>query len=135
MENSALLSLFATVTCSMLLVAGCVLAFLRRDSASTRPKKPQDSQPTTEHSEIRSAIASLQVDQAELFSTLEKLTTTVKRLSSRAGMQDVRAREATTSTPEVGASKRDLLAHYGMLGKVGPEFAREQMRRERETKQ
>lgn len=64
-----------------------------------------------------------------MFSTLEKLTTTVKRISSRQGMRDLREREAedAAAPPPPGTSKAALLRYYGLSGKVGPAFARKQM--------
>lgn len=63
--------------------------------------------------EIR--FAKVEADQAELFSTLSKLTTTVKRLSSRAGMQDVRDRQGST-VPPIGTPKAELRKFYGVKG-------------------
>jgi hypothetical protein len=72
-----------------------------------------------------SALATLAADQAECFSALEKVTTTVKRLANRKGMQD--AREAKShAPPPPGASKAEVRAYYG-LTRDGPEFARKQM--------
>lgn len=58
------------------------------------------------------ALAAINADLAESFSTLEKLTTTVKRLSSRHGMQDMRERRSTQDPPPPGASKAELRAFY-----------------------
>jgi len=130
MNADVLLLLLNTGITLTLLVAYCVAAVLRRDSRSTRPPKQPRSPPPTQLSENPSDLdlAKLAIDQAELFSTLGKLTTTVKRLSSRQGMQDSRARKenGSNSDPPVGTSKAELLRHYGMSGKVGPEFARAQ---------
>lgn len=127
MRDSALLLLLLTSITSTCLAAGCVVALFRRGSASTRRAKPPSSPPETPPSEA--ALAALAADQAELFSTLSKLTTTVKRLSSRQGLQDVRAREATAerTDPPRGTPKAELLRHYGMSGKVGPAFAQAQL--------
>ena len=97
-------------------------------SRSTQRMKSQDV-PSTQISGAQ--LAAVQAEMAELFSTLGKLTTTVKRISSRHGMADLREREAQPVVPPVGAPKVELLRHYGMAGKVGPEFARAQMERER----
>jgi hypothetical protein len=76
-------------------------------------------------------LSDLEADQVALSSTQEKLCTTVKRLTSRAGMREHRERENDSSSdPPVGTSKAELLRHYGMAGKVGPEFARAQMEME-----
>jgi hypothetical protein len=93
-----------------------VLVFSRGASRSTRRTKsePEDSP----SQDLRSALASLQADQAELYATLEKLTTTVKRLSSRAGMQELReqrnghessGRASGQNPPPTGAPKAELL--------------------------
>lgn len=54
----------------------------------------------------------LRAEMAELSLTLEKLTTTVKRISSREGMRALRAERATGDAPPVGASKAELRAFY-----------------------
>lgn len=113
--------------CSLLLTVAAARALWRLGSASTPPRKQRPSQEPTPSSPPASEIASLQVDQASLFSNLEKLTTTVKRLSSRQGMRDNRARKESASAPPLGASKADLLRFYGMSGKVGPAFAQAQL--------
>lgn len=64
-------------------------------------------------------------DQAALFSTLEKLTTTVKRLSSRNGMRELRETHATA--PPHGASKAQLREFYGISRMSGPEQAQHQL--------
>jgi len=129
MESFAPPSWLITLTWSLSLVVGCVRAYFWLASASTPRKKlrepPQPIPP--------SALAGLQADQAELFSTLEKLTTTVKRLSSRAAMRERREGEAEGSHPPIGTNKADLLRHYGMSGKVGPAFAQAQLDIERRT--
>lgn len=127
--------LLVTLISSGLLVVGFALASWLGASRSTRGRRPPDLPEPTQNSldpSVTAALARLEADQAALFSTLEKLTMTVKRLSSRAGMQDLRAeRASSTSEPPEGTSKAELLRHYGMSGKVGPDFAREQLRRER----
>lgn len=105
-----------------------VVAALVWGSRSTRSRKSPPAPAPTEISDaLLLRMAQIEATQAELFSTLESLTTTVKRLSSRQGMRDVRARRATEDPPPIGAPKADLLRHYGMSGKVGPAFARAQM--------
>jgi len=129
MDGDAQLYLLLTLTLWPLVLVGCVVAVLRMASRSTPPAKRQASPPATPPSEAQ--LATLAADQAELFSTLGKLTTTVKRLSSRAGMQDYRERAATVEAPPIGTSKAELLRHYGMSGKVGPAFAQAQLDLER----
>lgn len=131
--DAALLWLNIAIT-STLLVVFCVAAVFRRASRSTPPKKPPlllaQTQPLPPPSDPK--WAQLETDQAELFSTLGKLTTTVKRLSSRAGMQDVRARGEAREAPPKGTSKAELLRFYGMSGKVGPSFAQAQLELDRD---
>lgn len=95
-------------------------------SRSTPSPKSQD-EPSTPISDAH--YAALRAEMAELYSTLEKLTTTVTRISSRHGMRALREKE-TGSAPPVGTPKAELLRHYGMSGKVGPEFARAQQQLE-----
>jgi len=77
--------------------------------------------------EIR--FSKVEADQAELFSTLQKLTTTLRRLSSRAGMEDLRARSAN-EPPPVGTPKAQLREHYGLVGKSPQDVARLQVKRD-----
>jgi hypothetical protein len=124
MDDSALPYLWITSTLSILLGVGSVAAAWKLVFRSIPRGKPPASPTPTPPSE--SHLARVEADQAELFSTLEKLTTTVKRLSSRQGMRDVRERQSGEAPPQ-GTSKADLLRYYGMAGKVGPDFARAQM--------
>lgn len=123
MDVSALLWSLITLISLLLLAVSYALVAWIKDSRSTRSKKPNDSPPPTPPSDA-GKMAQLEADQAALFSTLEKLTTTVKRVSSRQGMRDLRARDE--GPPPVGASKADLLRYYGMHGKLGPDFTRAQ---------
>lgn len=129
MAVSVPLFLLITLTPLIWLAAAFALVRWLRGSASTHSRKPLASPPPTPVLE-ESRLAAMAADQAALFSTLEKLTTTVKRLSSRQGMRDVRDRQAAsgdaTTDPPIGAPKADLYRHYGMAGKVGPAFARAQ---------
>ena len=125
MANSALLLLLATQTLVLCGAAAYVVVAWRRASRSTRRPTQPESPPPTPGSDA--ALAQVQADQAALFSTLEKLTTTVKRLSSRQGMRDLRDRDHSAEAPPVGASKAQLLRHYGMSGKIGPAFAQAQL--------
>lgn len=123
MDATVLLSLLATAIISTCLGVGCAVAYLKRDSVATRKPKPSGSPEVTPT--FAAELAQLATDQASLFSTLEKLNTTVKRLSSRQGMRDVRER-GSSEPPPIGTPKAELLRHYGMSGLVGPEFARKQ---------
>lgn len=127
MAVSVPLFLLTTLLSVMCAIAGFALGFFLRASASTRRQKPPASPESTLGSGAESAMARLHADQAELFSTLEKLTTTVKRLSSRAGMADLRAGSKTEAPPPLGTDKATLLRYYGMSGKVGPAFAQAQL--------
>jgi len=77
---------------SMCTAVGCVVAVSRLASRFTRVlnrKSPSES-----------TLAKLEVDQAELFSSLGSLAKTVKRLSSRYGMQEFRERGDKPETKE-----------------------------------
>lgn len=120
----------------ILLLVGCVAACWNRDSPSIRRRRSTPEPPST--STLDARIAQVLADQAELFSTLEKLTTTVKRLSSRQGMRDAREESRSSrdsNPPPVGAAKVDLLRYYGMAGKTGPNFAQAQLDLERRQHQ
>jgi hypothetical protein len=118
-----------TMTASVFCVVVAACARWVLGSRSTPTRKPKPSPEATPTSETHAALAAVQADQAVLFSTLEKLTTTIKRLSSRAGMREIREREQedSNSAPPVGATKAELLRHYGLAGKVGPAFAQAQL--------
>lgn len=124
MVDVALGFLLATMIASACWAVIRVRASLKRDSAAIR-RRNQLASSEEASTEVMRRLQSLEADQVALSSTLEKLCTSVKRLTSRAGMQDLRSRreESTEATPPVGASKADLLRHYGMAGKVGPAFA------------
>lgn len=127
------LLLLVTGIASMCLGVVSVVAFSRRGSRSTPPKKSAHEDSPTEN--LRAALASLQADQAELYATLEKLTTTVKRLSSRAGMRELREQQNDhESSLPPNASKAEVLRHLGLAGKVGPAFAQAQLELETRNK-
>jgi len=125
MGSNALLLSLATLTLLAFLVAACALVAWKRACRSTRSPKRSPSEPPTQSSDA--VLAQLMADQASLYSTLEKLTTTVKRLSSRNGMRELRERDENPGEPPVGSDKVTLLRHYGMSGKVGPAFAQAQL--------
>ena len=118
---------WTTTICLLLLTAGCVRVLWRWGSASTRRASAPPSQEATPNFALRSEVAQLREEVDSLCSTLEKNSTTVKRLSSRAGMREHRERNQPGSPPPVGTAKADLLRYYGMSGKVGPAFAQAQM--------
>lgn len=116
----------ATLIFSTALAACCVLACWKWASSSTPRRKSPASEPATPTS---GQLATVLADQAELFSALEKLTTTVKRLSSRAGMQDHREKlsaeaSAATAPPPPGTPKAELRRYYGLNGASHVEVAR-----------
>lgn len=104
----------------------------RRDSAATTPTSQLASRDETLQ-ELRRRLSTVESDQVDLSSSQEKLHTTLKRLTSRDGMQRLRQERAShSSPPPAGTSKADLLRYYGMSGKVGPAFAQAQLALERE---
>ena len=116
---------------AILVAAACVVAFWRGVSRSTpKPtrKASLEATPNSPPDSVQAQIAALQTDQASLFSTLEKLTTTVKRLSSRNGMRELR--EEPAGPPPVGTPKSELRKFYGIDGKTGAEQAALQLTRE-----
>lgn len=128
MEKSALPYLLVIGIMTICFIASYALAFWLRDSRSTTRTKPSQSPEATPNS-VQAQVAQLQTDQAALFATLEKLTTTVKRLSSRNGMRDLRDR--AEEPPPIGTPKSELRKFYGIAAKSGPEQAAEQLQRER----
>lgn len=110
--------LLGTAILSLLLAAACALHSFRLGSRVTRLLKARASAPQRE-------LADLRTDVSALFSTMEKVCTTVNRLSSRQGMREHRAR-ASSEAPPPGASKGELRKFYGFTSD-GPEFARRQL--------
>lgn len=110
-------SLVTSIT-SLCLAAACVVVCSRMVSRAIRVlnRKPPSE----------STLAKLVSDQTALFSSFESMATTVKRLSSRAGMQGLRSSRAANEAPPVGAPKAEVRKFYG-LNTAGPEFARRQM--------
>jgi len=114
--------LLATLITSICLAAVCVSACLiavSRCSQVTRLVHELKSTPLSD-----AKLAALSAEQAELFSTLEKLTTTVKRLSSRSGMRELR--EQKLGPPPPGAPKSEVRRYY-QFPNDGPDFARHQL--------
>lgn len=132
MDVAVPLWLLLTLLTSISWGVGYACGRLKRASRSTPPTKPKDSPETTPISEL----SKLQAEQAALYSALESVTTTVKRLSARHGMREKRERdrEGSNEAPPIGASKTELLRHYGVAGLTGPGFAKKQMEIELETK-
>lgn len=118
---------FLTLISLLSLAAGYALHAWLTGSASTRRAKPQHSPPVTQPS--ASALAEVQADQAALFSTLEKISTTVKRLSTRQGMRESRERAQADpgAAPPPGTPKAELYRHYGIAGKTPRQIAQHQL--------
>lgn len=128
MDQDAAPWLLGIAIFSLSVAAFSVLVSWRTATRCTRALKSLHALVATRTSDAK--LSRVLADQAELFSTLESITTTVKRLSSRAGMQDVRARRSPSSegdAPPAGTSKAELRRHYGLLGKSAPEIARAQL--------
>lgn len=114
--------LLATLITSLCLLAGCALGYWLVGSRAIRRKTPP-AEPPIQLSDAH--YASLRAEMAELYSTLEKLTTAVTRIGGRKAKQEQRERDrAADSEPPAGTSKADLFRHYGLSGKVGPDFHR-----------
>lgn len=133
MGSPVLPFLLITMITSLASIVVCVAVLWRRASPSTPPPKPLASPPPIQPS--LGALAQMQADQADLSSAVEKITTTVKRLTARQGMRDVRERREASAVPGTGASKLELLRHYGLAGKVGPAFAQRQLELEQELRE
>lgn len=129
MAQDVLLYALITLTTLNFSLAVFVLVRCRQASASIRDLKSALSAELTPSS-VAAKLAQMETDQASLFSTLEKLTTTVKRVSSRQGMRDLRERES--AEPRPGATKVEVLRHYGLAGKVGTDFYQRHLAIERE---
>lgn len=104
MPTSALL----TLICIASLCVACAFVSWRAASGSAR---------------LRKQMRDVQIEIGELTSTVESLTESHKRLRSREGMRDLRARRAA---PE-RETKAQLLQRLGLAGKAGPDFARAQL--------
>lgn len=122
--GSALLCLLTIGMLSIWWLAARVRRLSKLVSAATHSEKAP--------ARWESRLQELEADQVSLSSSYEKVARELKRLNSRAGMREFRAEstQAELPIPPVGTSKADLLRHYGMAGKVGPDFARAQMQRE-----
>ena len=123
MEHAAAPWLLATLILSVLALAGSATACWIAVSRASRHGKLLRELALMPPSDAN--LAKALADQAELFATLGKLTTTVKRLSSRAGMEDLRSRRQDDAPPP-GASKAEIRRHYGFT-RDGPAFASHQL--------
>lgn len=104
MLTSALVILILS-TC---MCVACAVACLRAASGSAR---------------LRKQMRDIHIEIGELTSTVETLTDSHKRLRSREGMRDLRARRAGPQQE----TKAQLLQRLGLAGKAGPDFARAQL--------
>lgn len=86
-QNAALFSLAMSIGSIFLAVVSVVVS-LRTGSRCTRGLKSLRKLALTQSSD--SKLAKVETDLAELFSTLSKINTTVRRVSSRHGMQELR---------------------------------------------
>jgi len=87
---------------SICLAAACAIASLRLASRFTRvlSRKPPSE----------STLSKLAIDQAALFSQLDSLATTVKRLSSRRGMAELRESRANPAPETKEEFRKRMLA-------------------------
>lgn len=135
MANDApLWSLCISIT-SIFLSAICAIACWSAVSRCTRLMSALREVQRTPTSAAR--FETLEAEQAEFASSLQKLSSTVKRLSSRYGMADLRERRSADQDeePPVGASKATLRLwaqrKVGAPIGAGPDFARQQLKLER----
>lgn len=104
---------------SLSLAVACAAACWITVSRCTRDLRRLRARLSTPPSDVR--LAKVETDLTELYSILGKLNTTTRRLSSRAGMQDLRSRE---SQPE---TKDQVRRRLNLVGLSGPEIARRQL--------
>lgn len=121
----AILTVGLVLLCSLLTLIGLHWRLARRVArlsrlASLATRREQAPE------RWESALRELRDEQVSLSSSFEKLQRQVMRLNSRAGMRELRDREAPPSAPPVGASKAELRKHYGFT-QDGPEFAKRQL--------
>lgn len=121
MAENALQSLLLTVILltSLAVISAAVACWQAfRSTRLTNSLRAQLQTPTS-----AARLETLAAEQAEFASSLQKITTTVKRLSSRYGMAELRERRADEEPPPVGAPKAQLRMFYGKkLGQsIGPE--------------
>lgn len=102
-------SLLITMILSTLLCASCAAVAWKQASTCYR---------------LRKRVHELELSTADLNSTLENLLDSHKRLRSREGMKELRARRSGQKTVE---TKAELLQRLGLAGKAGPDFARAQL--------
>lgn len=134
--NAAPWLLFIAIT-SLCLAAGCALACWIAVSRSTQLTNALRELQRTPTSAAR--FETLEAEQAEFALSLQKLSSTVKRLSSRYGMAELRERQKGEEAPPVGAPKAQLRLwasrRVGAPLGAGPEFARTQLNYERHSEE
>lgn len=105
--------LFTSILSLSAAVVSVVLSW-RAVSRSTALRKWARSLVLTQTSDAR--VAALQAEVTELFSTLQKVLTNQRKLTSRYGMADMRAEQSAGGRrggpPPPGASKAELRAYY-----------------------
>ena len=125
-------SLFIAIM-SLCFAASCAVASWLAVSRSTRLTNALRERLQTPTSESR--FATMEAEQAAFASSLQKLSSTVKRLSSRYGMAELRERRSEEEPPPVGAPKAQIrlwaARKIGAPIGQGPESARAQLRFER----
>lgn len=133
MDADVLLFSLGTAILLISLVAAYALGSWRAGSPATRPRKAPDSSEATSMETLRRRVESLEADQAALSSTSEKLCTTVKRLTSRHGMQEHREASSSARNPDRSSmTKVELMRSLGLAGKSGPAWAQRQLEIESE---
>jgi len=105
--------LLITLILSTFCTVGCALACWIAVSRCTRSAKQLRQLLQTPTSAAR--LETLAAEQAEFVSSLQKLSTTVKRLSSRYGMEELRERREN-EPPPVGTPKAQLRLWYKQHG-------------------
>lgn len=112
-------SLITSILSVCIAVSSAIVSW-RWGSRVTQLRKWARGRVLTETSDVK--LAAVHSDLAELSSTLQKLTTTVRRLSSRHGMQDMRERRSQQDQPPPPGNKAAARAFY-LHGKTPAQIA------------
>ncbi len=120
-ENDAVLLYAITATLWTSQVVLSVALYSKLVSRFTGLQKWARSQLMTPPSDAK--LNELLADQVALSSALASVGKTVKRLSSRSGMEELRA-ERKSAAPPPGASKEEVRKYYGLNGLTSAEIAR-----------
>lgn len=114
--------LLCSLTMSILSLLVAVACVGRCLSLASRVTRALNRKPPSE-----STLSKVVADVADLNSSFQSLARTLKRLSSRHGMQELREHRATAEAPPpIGTSKAELRRYYGLQAS-GPEFAKRQL--------